>query len=826
MDLEKLRDHFFNPADEFSPIPFWFWNDNLTRPEIIRQIRDFKEKGVMGFIIHPRIGIPKEIEYLSDFFLELVTCAVEEAEKLGMQVMLYDEGMYPSGSAHGMVVKYNPSFASRGLKMVEYPVDGCIEIPVEFEDEAERLVSIQAVKKIDNKSIDPMSQQKLEIESGKVCFKAPDADNWSVLLFIETYSHGTIRGIHFDEDDGQPGAPPSADLLNPDAVKAFINFTHERYYQVLERHFGKTIIAMFTDEPSILGRRARRGLVPWTNDFLHWYLDCGCTELDLAALWFDLGETTAIKRKQFKQAVNKKLEHSYYAQISKWCLDHNIALTGHPEASDEIGLLKYFHIPGQDVVWRWVAPEKDLAITGPHSTMAKCSSDAARHLKRRRNSNECFACCGANRIEWSFNVSDMKWYMDWLFVRGVNLLYPHAFFYSVEGEGRYNERPPDVGPNNIWWPYYRIISDYMKRMSWLMTDSVNQAKIAVLCEPDCLPWQITRPLYEHQFEFNYLENTLFESEVKIAAGKILIAAQEYSVLVVEDVNHLTEAVISKLRLFTAQGGKVFIYNPTQAALKLESVCEITDFAHIVPAVSRVLNADLILEPSNPNLRVSHVIKDDIHFYLLTNEQDQVIQGQAGVSEIGYTELWDAWNGNIKEPEVVSINGDSMQFKVKLHPRESMIIAVDPKQRPVVKVPEKQASILRTVELNKGWQIQNPPVNMETADELESWTDFPEMENFSGTLTYTNKFELKALSTGNSIQLDLGEVCELARVFVNEREVGVKLMAPYTFDLTEYVKEGNNIIAVDVTNTLANKYTNAQLKSGLIGPVKVVVKTFR
>ena len=186
----------------------------------------------------------------------------------------------------------------------------------------------------------------------------------------------------------------------------------------------------------------------------------------------------------------------------------------------------------------------------------------------------------------------------------------------------------------------------------------------------------------------------------------------------------------------------------------------------------------------------------------------------------------AWNGNIKEPEVVSINGDSMQFKVKLHPRESMIIAVDPKQRPVVKVPEKQASILRTVELNKGWQIQNPPVNMETADELESWTDFPEMENFSGTLTYTNKFELKALSTGNSIQLDLGEVCELARVFVNEREVGVKLMAPYTFDLTEYVKEGNNIIAVDVTNTLANKYTNAQLKSGLIGPVKVVVKTFR
>lgn len=823
--MDILREHFFHPADEYSPIPFWFWNDDLTKTEIVRQIRDFNEKGVMGFIIHPRIGIPKEIEYLSDFFLELVTCAVEEAKKLGMKVMLYDEGMYPSGSAHGMVVKHNPKFASRGLKMIEYPVDGSLEILIEFEDEADRLVSIQAVKKIDEQSIDPQSPQKLEIESGKVCFRAPDTDNWSVLLFVETYSHGTIRGIHFGEDDGQPGAPPSADLLNPDAIKAFIKFTHDRYYQVLKQHFGKTIIAMFTDEPSILGRRARRGLVPWTNEFLDWYVDYGCDELDLAALWFDLGETTAIKRKRFKQVVNRKLEHSYYAQISKWCADHGIALTGHPEASDEIGLLKYFHIPGQDVVWRWVAPEKDLAITGPHSTMAKCSSDAARHLKRRRNSNECFACCGANKIEWSFSVSDMKWYMDWLFVRGVNLLYPHAFFYSVEGEGRYNERPPDVGPNNIWWSYYRIISDYIKRMGWLMTDCVNQAKIAVLCEPDFLPWQVTRSLYEHQIEFNYLENTLFESEVRVAAGEILIAAQKYSVLVVEDINHLTEAVISKLRLFIDQGGHVFIYNPNKAALKLARVSEITDFAHIVHAISQVLNADLILEPHNPNLRVSHVVKEDIHFYVLTNEQDAVIEGQASIPQVGYTELWDAWNGVIKEPKFVSVTRDSMRLRIRLYPRESMIIAIDPKKPPVAEVSEKTTtSVLKTIELLDGWQIQNSPVHMEVADELKSWTDFPAMENFQGTLTYTNRFELEALGPGISMQLDLGDVRELARVLVNEREVGVKLMAPYTFELNEHVKEGINVVTVEVTNTLANKYSNAKLQSGLIGPVKVVIKT--
>ena len=41
-------------------------------------------------------------------------------------------------------------------------------------------------------------------------------------------------------------------------------------------------------------------------------------------------------------------------------------------------------------------------------------------------------------------ASDMKWYIDWLGLRGVNLFIPHAFYYSVTGE-RKEERPPDVG---------------------------------------------------------------------------------------------------------------------------------------------------------------------------------------------------------------------------------------------------------------------------------------------------------------------------------------------------------------------------------------------
>lgn len=126
----SLHKQFLRPSEEFTPIPFWFWNDDLTKEEIRRQIHDFHEKGVNGFVLHPRIGIPKEIVYLSDYFMELVQTAVHEADVLGMTVILYDEAMYPSGSAKGMVVKDNPEYASRGLKMIEYPCNSGREIEI------------------------------------------------------------------------------------------------------------------------------------------------------------------------------------------------------------------------------------------------------------------------------------------------------------------------------------------------------------------------------------------------------------------------------------------------------------------------------------------------------------------------------------------------------------------------------------------------------------------------------------------------------------------------------------------------------------------------
>ena len=111
--LSALHKAFYCPSREFGFMPFWFWNDDLNDAELVRQIREFHAKGFGGFIAHPRNGLSRQIGYLTPEFFRLMHVAVDEAARLGMKVILYDEAGYPSGSCQGRVVAENPDWAAR-----------------------------------------------------------------------------------------------------------------------------------------------------------------------------------------------------------------------------------------------------------------------------------------------------------------------------------------------------------------------------------------------------------------------------------------------------------------------------------------------------------------------------------------------------------------------------------------------------------------------------------------------------------------------------------------------------------------------------------------
>ncbi|MDW7656933.1 MAG: hypothetical protein SCM11_07135, partial [Bacillota bacterium] len=266
---EQIFDAYQNPPAQFSPVPMWFWNDDLDTGEIQRQVLSFHQSEVDAFVIHPRMGLPRRIPYLSDTYLDYVVCAVETAAQYGMTVFLYDEAMYPSGSAHGLVVAANPAYAAQALVRVAQPMGNSITgLPG-------RLVHRMTAADSSGQAVD--------------------------LLFVQTGSGGKIRGVHFGEDDNQPDAPQAADLMNPEAMACFIRLTYDRYYQRLAPWFGTTIQAFFTDEPSLLGRGNMKGKIPWTDGLLEQWTVEGRTAEDLNALFPESPAYNPDRARQFKR---------------------------------------------------------------------------------------------------------------------------------------------------------------------------------------------------------------------------------------------------------------------------------------------------------------------------------------------------------------------------------------------------------------------------------------------------------------------------------------------------------------------------------------------
>lgn len=204
--MEDLKNDFLNPGSEYTLMPFWFLNGKLKKGEIKQKLADFKSKGVDGFVIHPRIGLPDELTYMGEKFIDFVKYIVREAASLNMRVVLYDEGMYPSGSANGQVVKSNSAFAARCLRMSSYDVHGTTLL-IEPHKDYEKCELVAAVKKAQNGELYLNSAIELAITDGIVKFTPPDDGEWTVIFLVSGYSGGTIRGIHFCEDDGEANAP-------------------------------------------------------------------------------------------------------------------------------------------------------------------------------------------------------------------------------------------------------------------------------------------------------------------------------------------------------------------------------------------------------------------------------------------------------------------------------------------------------------------------------------------------------------------------------------------------------------------------------------------
>ena len=74
----------------------------------------------------------------------------------------------------------------------------------------------------------------------------------------------------------------------------------------------------------------------------------------------------------------------------------------------------------------------------------------------------------------------------------------------------------------------------------------------------------------------------------------------------------------------------------------------------------------------------------------------------------------------------------------------------------------------------------------------------------GTGVYTTTFNLTKKQAKQHWQIDLGDVRESARVYINDQYIGCAWAVPFVLDCKQALKAGKNTLRIEVTNLPANR----------------------
>jgi hypothetical protein len=238
---------------------------------------------------------------------------------------------------------------------------------------------------------------------------------------------------------------------------------------------------------------------------------------------------------------------------------------------------------------------------------------------------------------------------------------------------------------------------------------------------------------------------------------------------------------------------------------------------------------------------------DTDIYFVVNRSGNHIDLSGKFNVTGKdVELWHADNGSI-EPAAYEMDSASTTVHIPLAEHEAVFVVFSKKATGTSRsIPQKQFTLLS--ELSGQWDLRFPkglgaPEHIQLP-QLISWTKHSDegVKYLSGTGVYTMSFQVKK-KTEERLILDLGSVKDMAEVFVNGIRIDLLWKAPFTAEITNAVKTGNNNLEIRVTNEWTNRIRGDQdhpdkkvlastpmpfgrrqyelAESGLIGPVKLL-----
>ncbi|NOS71638.1 MAG: hypothetical protein HOP33_17150 [Verrucomicrobia bacterium] len=450
-DSVHVKKIFANPPREYSTGPLWVWNDMLTDEQIRSTLRDLAKQRVKQVWVHPRPGLMTP--YLSDQWFHLWGVALNEAEKLDMNVWIYDENSYPSGFAGGWVPELMPESRGRGLKLSE------TQSPPVWD------TNLLAVFLLKDSSAENITSK---VKAG------------------ETLGEGRYLSASVQRAKNSPWNADRCyvDLLYPGVTEKFLEVTLEAYRKHFGKEFGKRIPGSFTDEPEL---RPAGGL-PWTQDLPEQFKKRWGYDLieSLPSIAAEIGDWKKVRHDYYQTQLDLFIER-WAKPYFDYCAKNNLEFTGHywehewPRCAgvpDNMAMSAWQQRPGIDILMNRYE-ENTHAQFGNVRSCREISSLANQF--GRRTLVEVYGAGG-----WDLRFEDMKRIGDWLEVLGVNTLNQHVDYITIRG-ARKRDHPQSFSYHEPWWDAYHVSAEYLARLSAALTQGEQVNRILVL-EPTTTAW--------------------------------------------------------------------------------------------------------------------------------------------------------------------------------------------------------------------------------------------------------------------------------------------------------------------------------------------------
>ncbi len=659
--LDSLYRGFQDPPAAYSISPYWFWNGKVTASETRRQIGEMVRQGVRGAVIMNWAGL--EPAYLSEAYWREVGAALNAAQAAGLTLNFSDEYLWPSGQAWdyaslnrepSRVLQLHPEYRARRLTLAEG--DGEPEVVVAARVDASGTI-------IDEQSLTivPVARRQE--------WRAP-APGWK--LFVYRAVPGFERRCRVD-------------LLNPAAVRVFIDLVYGEFARRFPQHLGSTIKFFVSDHEGAYG-----AVLPFTPALWAVFQKRHGYDLRMFLPLVDRSTPRAAKvRQDYLDTVAYLYATSFVGQITEWCRRHGVQ-HGHSDIEET---LRYQVAYTADMFALWRASSAvyvDALVNRGRMPVDFMEAVSVAHFEGRPMMVENQGLVG-NDSYWSLEKARLGTNMCLLW--GVNRLIGHYFEYDPA----HIQYPPSFFLAQPLWRYFHHYADAARRGLFMNGQGRDNPRIAIYYPLETAsagseglfregPRNLDRwrnqvdqtqdyysalqlELSRQGWEYHILDSHYLQ-KAEVAGGEIRLAGERFGVLLLPPMTHLTASSAERIRRFAETGGLVLALGGEPASLDGVSIRRFPVRDHklfmdrldysVQIEVPQPVREDLaplldVLRTAEPpkieivrgtrdHLFFSHRFAAGVDWYWAVNDTDAARRVTVRFAKPGTFEKWDAETG--------------------------------------------------------------------------------------------------------------------------------------------------------------------------------------